>query len=76
MAQLANKMGKRKEDSLSIEEIATGVGRAEKTIRNVLVQLQRQGLIGRAERGRYRVSSKGLMELERSFVSSKPEGAP
>lgn len=67
MAQLAGKMGKRGSDSLSIEEISTGIGRAPKTIRNVLVQLQRSGQIDRADRGRYRITSKGLMELERSL---------
>lgn len=66
MAHLAGKTGKRGSDSLTIEEIATGVGRSPKTIRNVLVQLQKSGAIDRADRGRYRITSKGLMELERS----------
>jgi len=68
MAQLANRMGKRNTDSLTIEEISTGVGRAPKTIRNVLVQIQRLGIIERADRGKYRITSKGLMELERSLT--------
>jgi len=75
MAQLANKMGKRDTDSLSIEEISTGVGRAPKTIRNVLVQIQRTGLIDRADRGRYRITSKGLMELERSLIDLQNGGS-
>lgn len=66
MAHLAGKMGKRDADSLSIEEIATGVGKAPKTIRNVIVELQKSGVIDRADRGRYRVTSKGLMELQNS----------
>jgi len=74
MAQLAGKMGKRESDSLSIEEIATGVGRAPKTIRNVLVQLQRSSHIDRADRGRYRITSKGLMELERSLAELQSGG--
>lgn len=74
MAQLANKMGKRASDSLSIEEISTGVGRAPKTIRNVLVQIQRLGLIDRADRGMYRITSKGLMELERSLMDTNNGG--
>jgi len=74
MSQLASKMGKRETDSLSIEEIATGVGRAPKTIRNVLVQLQRLGLIDRADRGKYHITSKGLMELERNLTDSRPGG--
>ena len=68
MAQLASKMGKRESDSMSIEEISTGIGRAPKTIRNVLVQLQRSSQIDRADRGKYRITSRGLMELERSLV--------
>jgi len=64
MAHIANKMSKRESDSLSIEEIATGVGKAPKTIRNVIVELQKSGLIDRADRGKYRVTQKGLMQLE------------
>ena len=69
MAHLAGKMGKRDADSLSIEEIATGVGKAPKTIRNVMVEIQKTGVIDRAERGRYRITSKGLMDLENSLPS-------
>jgi len=76
MSQLASKMGKRETDSLSIEEIATGVGRAPKTIRNVLVQLQRLGFIDRADRGKYHITSKGLMELERTLSEPQPGGNP
>jgi hypothetical protein len=76
MAQLASKMGKREGETLTIEEISTGVGRAPKTIRNVLVQLQRLGLIDRVDRGRYRITSKGLMELERNITEPKCGGTP
>ena len=74
MAQLAGKLGKREADSLTIEEISTGVGRSPKTIRNVLVQLQKLGLIGRADRGRYRITPKGLMELERFLTENEGGG--
>ncbi|MGA8905271.1 MAG: hypothetical protein WB661_09725 [Candidatus Bathyarchaeia archaeon] len=74
MAHLAGKMGKRDGDSLSIEEIATGVGKAPKTIRNVIVELQKSGLIDRAERGKYRVTSKGLMDLENFLSNVSPKG--
>ena len=75
MAQLAGKMGRREvEQQLSIEEIVTGVGRAPKTIRNVLVQLQRSGLIDRTDRGKYRITSKGLMELEDSIKQVPKQG--
>ena len=69
MAHLAGKMGRRDADSLSIGEIAIGVGKASKTIRNVIVGLQKTGVIDRADRGRYRITSKGLMELESSLSS-------
>ncbi len=74
MAHLAGKMGKRDADSLSIEEIATGVGKAPKTIRNVMVELQKAGVIDRADRGRYRITSKGLMELETSLSDLSRKG--
>lgn len=74
MAHLAGKMGKRDADSLSIEEIATGVGKAPKTIRNLIVELQKGGFIGRADRGRYRITSKGLMKLENSLSSVPLKG--
>ncbi len=74
MAHLAGKMGKRDDDSLNIEEIATGVGKAPKTIRNVIVELQKAGVIARADRGKYRITSKGLMELENSLLSLSRKG--
>jgi DNA-binding transcriptional ArsR family regulator len=74
MSHLAGKMGKRETESLSIEEIATAVGKAPKTIRNVIVATQKLGLIERAERGRYRVTPKGLMELEKSFLNGLQKG--
>ncbi len=74
MAHLADKMGKRDDDSLNIEEIATGVGKAPKTIRNVIVELQKAGVIARADRGKYRITSRGLMELENSLPSLSSKG--
>ncbi len=74
MAHLAGKMGKRDDDSLNIEEIATGVGKAPKTIRNVIVELQKAGIIARADRGKYRITLKGLMGLENSLPSLSSKG--
>ena len=76
MSHLASKTAKRGSDSLNVEEIANGVGKAPKTIRNVIVELQRSGFIERANRGRYRITTKGLMQLEASLPnSSRKEGA-
>jgi ribosomal protein S19E (S16A) len=69
MAHLASKLGKRENDSLNIEEIATGVSRSSKTIRNVIVTLQKANQIERTDRGRYRITSKGLLLLESSLVN-------
>lgn len=74
MAHLAAKAGRRQNDSLSIEDIATGVGKATKTIRNVIVNLQKEGCIDRTDRGAYRISSKGLMHLEATLFSGPTEG--
>lgn len=74
MAHLASKTAKRDSDSLSIEEIANGVGKASKTIRNVIVELQKSGFIEREERGMYKVTGKGLMQLETSLLKSSKKG--
>jgi len=75
MAQLAAKMGKRENDSLTIKEIATGVSRAPKTIRNMIVALQKSSQIERTDRGRYRIAPKGLMQLENSLLSGMQGGS-
>lgn len=74
MAHLAGKMAKRPSDSLTIEEIANGVGKATKTIRNVIVELQKTGLIERAERGSYKITAKGLMQLQSFPVDGSGRG--
>ena len=74
MAHLAGKMGKRDSDSLSIEEIATAVGKAPKTIRNVIVALQKSATIERTDRGKYRITAKGLMQLERNLSEGSEKG--
>jgi predicted transcriptional regulator len=70
MAHLAAKIAKRATDALNIEEISTAVGKAPKTIRNTIVNMQRAGLMERADRGSYRITQKGLMELENSLRQS------
>lgn len=69
MSHLATKITKRSVDSLNIEEIANAVGKASKTIRNTIVNMQKVGLIERTDRGSYRITQKGLMELENSLKS-------
>jgi len=67
MSHLATKISKRPVESLNIEEIANAVSKASKTIRNTIVNMQRIGLIERTDRGSYRITQKGLMNLERSI---------
>jgi len=67
MAHLASKFAKRATDSLNTEEIAIAVSKATKTIRNTIVNMQKAGLIERTDRGNYRITQKGLMELENSL---------
>ena len=65
MSHLAAKIAKRPADSLSIEEVAHAVSKASKTIRNTIVNMQKTGLIERTNRGSYRITAKGLMNLEK-----------
>jgi len=67
MAHLAAKFAKRPNDSLNIEEIASAVSKAPKTIRNTIVKMQKAGLMERTDRGNYRITQKGLMQLENSL---------
>lgn len=69
MAQLARKTAKRAVESLNIEEISNGVGKASKTTRNVIVELQKSGFIERADRGSYKITAKGLMQLEATMLN-------
>lgn len=67
MAYLTSRFGRRPTDSLNIEEIATAVSKAPKTIRNTIVNMQKAGLMERTDRGNYRITQKGLMNLESSL---------
>jgi Holliday junction resolvasome RuvABC ATP-dependent DNA helicase subunit len=74
MAYLADKTAKRDIDSLSIDEIANGTGKATKTIRNMIVGLQKSGLIERTDRGRYKITAKGLLQLETAPLNDSQIG--
>lgn len=74
MAYLADKTAKHDTDSLSIEEIVNGVGKAMKTIRNMIVKLQKSGFIERANRGKYKITAKGLMQLETTLLNNSRKG--
>jgi predicted transcriptional regulator len=67
MAHLASKFARRPTDSLKTEDIANAVSKAPKTIRNTIANMQKAGLIERTDRGNYRITQKGLLELENSL---------
>jgi hypothetical protein len=66
-AHVSNKFQKRSSDELYGEEIARSVGKALKTVRNTIAELQKQGLIERAARGTYRIATAGIMKMEQEL---------
>lgn len=75
-AFVSSKFQKRSSDELYAEEIARSVGKALKTVRNTIAELQKEGLIERAARGTYRIATAGIMKMERelSAQESGPAG--
>lgn len=69
-AHVSNKFQKRPSDELYAEEIARSVGKALKTVRNTIAELQKQGLIERAARGTYRIATAGIMKMEQELQAS------
>jgi len=69
-AHVANKLQKRSSDELYAEEIARSVGKALKTVRNTIAELQKQSLIERAARGTYRITAAGIMKTEQELKAS------
>lgn len=66
-AHVSNKFQKRPSDELYAEEIARSVGKALKTVRNTMAELQKQGVIERAARGTYRIATAGIMKMEQEL---------
>jgi len=70
-AHVSSKFQKRPSDELYAEEIARSVGKALKTVRNTIAELQKQGIIERAARGTYRITTSGIMEMEQELQTSQ-----
>jgi DNA-binding transcriptional ArsR family regulator len=70
-AHVSSKFQKRPSDELYAEEIARSVGKALKTVRNTIAELQKQGLIERAARGTYRIATAGVMKMEQELRASQ-----
>ena len=62
-ADLATKLGKRNDPSVSVEELVLTLNVAEKTVRNVCSLLTKQGEIVRDGKGTYRISPSGVYHL-------------
>jgi DNA-binding transcriptional ArsR family regulator len=75
-AHIASKFQERSSDELYAEEIARSVSKALKTVRNTIAELQKQGLVERAARGTYRITTTGIMKMEQELQASPagPEG--
>jgi len=69
-AHVSSKFQKRPSDELYAEEIARSVGKALKTVRNTIAELQKQGIIERAARGTYRITTSGIMKMEQELQTS------
>ncbi len=59
-AHVAAKLGKRASEEAFAEEIAQSIGKAVKTIRNTIAELQKSGLVERATRGAYKITGPGI----------------
>lgn len=75
-ARISNKFEKRPSDELFAEEIARSAGKALKTVRNTIAELQKQGLVERAARGTYRITTAGVMKMDQELQAPQrgPEG--
>jgi len=73
-AHVANKLGKRASDEMSVEEISRTTAKAIKTVRNTLVQMLRVRLVERIGRGAYRISVNGIMELQEAAKELSENG--
>ncbi len=61
--EVAYKLGKRKTNALSAEELTKILGKAEKTIRNTIAEMIKAGLIERIEKGTYHITIVGVKEV-------------
>ena len=62
-AHVARKIGKRQSDDMSVEELASSIRKALKTIRNTIVDMAKSNLLERTGRGTYRVTTIGMKEF-------------
>lgn len=70
-ADAAHKLGKRESNSLSVEELAKGLNKAEKTVRNTLSEMIKAGVVERVDKGTYRITAAGIRAINESVKALK-----
>ena len=67
-AYVGCKLGVLDDSSLQPTQIGRMIGKAPKTVRNELPNLIRKGLVERVGKGRYMITSYGLLEVQRRII--------
>jgi len=62
-SQIASKIGKKQNDDMSVEELASSIRKTSKTVRNTVVEMCKTSLVERTGRGTYRTTTIGMKEL-------------
>jgi len=62
-SQVASKIGKRQNDDMSVEELASSIRKTAKTVRNTVVEMSKTNFVERTGRGTYRITTIGMKEL-------------
>jgi predicted transcriptional regulator len=62
--QVAYKVGKKETDEVMIDVIAKTIGKAPKTIQNMLTEMSKAGVIERVGKGSYRLTTTGTKEVQ------------
>jgi hypothetical protein len=70
-AHVLSKLGMREDDEMSIEELKRLTGKSDKTVRNALTQMTKDGTVERTGRGSYRITNLGIMRMKEMLESSQ-----
>ena len=73
-SQIAFKVGKKSTDEVMIEVIAKTIGKAPKTIQNMLTEMSKAGVIERVGKGSYRLTTIGTKEVQEMLKTFRDPG--
>jgi len=73
-SQIAFKVGKKSTDEVMIEVIAKTIGKAPKTIQNMLTEMTKAGVIDRVGKGSYRLTTIGTKEVQEMLKTLREPG--